>query len=60
MGEMLLVDMIQEVKNEIVPFGHSRATLKQYDYAWRGLCRYFSSHGQAIYSMVLARQYVPD
>jgi site-specific recombinase XerD len=58
MREMLLANLIQEVKNEIVPLRHSQSTLYQYDHAWQGLCRYFSSYGQAMYSTELSNQYV--
>lgn len=58
MSEMLLAELIHDVKEAIRPLRHSQSTLYQFGFAWKGLCKYFADHGQPLYSDALAQQYV--
>lgn len=58
MSEILLADLIHDVKEAIRPLRHSQSTIYQFNVGWKGLCKHFAGHGQPLYSCMLVRQYV--
>ena len=58
--QLSVEDLITQTREAIAPFGYSKSTQWQYDYAWEELRRYFIAHDCSSFSIELADRYVGD
>ena len=58
MDEIALSELIEQMKDSIRSFEHSRTTVVNYQFAWRALANYFIEHNQVMFSKQLAEQYI--
>ena len=58
MDEIALSELIEQMKDSIRSFEHSRTTVDNYQFAWRALANYFIEHNQVMFSKQLAEQYI--
>jgi hypothetical protein len=58
MDEIALSELIEQTKDSIRSFEHSRTTVDHYQIAWRALADYFIEHNQVMFSKQLAEQYI--
>lgn len=52
--------LITETRAAVVPLGHRPLTLWQYEYAWRHFQAYATTRGTAVFSTVLAAEYLQE